>query len=391
MLTHIYRTSFVCLLLVLLATLTATPALAFYARSGDTVTINSGEVVNDDLYIAGNSIIINGTVNGDVWAAGSDVTINGKINGSLMAAAGTVTVNGEVTHAVRVAGGTVEIRGNVGGDVIAAGGNLGITSTASVGNDLVLGTGQASIAGPVDGDILGGAGEFTLSNVVGGNVTLDVDSLTLLPAASIQGNLVYTSENEADIQSGARIGGSTTRNLPPVTEEAETGMGIVGKIVAFVMTLVLGIIIVLLAPRRMKAITRAIRTRPWPSLGWGAVLLIITPIAAFIVSITIIGLPIGLIGMVLYTLAIYLTQLFIGLLLGQLIIGAFKGVESRAALVGALALGFAILTMLKLIPYAGFFIGLAAVLFGLGALLVSEKQMRAETQPMSGGETQPVT
>lgn len=378
MLNHIYKGLAICLLTLLLTAFVATPVLAFDGRSGDTVTIASGEVVDDDLYIAGNTIIIDGTVNGDVWAVGSEVTVNGKVNGSLTAVAGTVTVNGEVTQAVRIAGGTLDIKGNVGRDVLAAGANLSITSAAKVGNDLVLGTGQADIAGPVDGDVIGGGGELTLSNAVGGNVKIGVDSLTLLPTTSIQGNLVYTSENEADIQSGARIGGTTTHKLPPVTEKPEAGMGIWGKVITFLMTLVLGIIIVLLAPRRMKAITQSIRTRPWPSLGWGAVLLIVTPIAALIVSITVIGLPLGLITLALYAVAIYITQLFIGLLIGQLIIGSFKGVETRAALIGALALGLAILTLLKLIPYAGFFIGLAAVLFGFGAILVSERQLRAE-------------
>ena len=149
------------------------------------------------------------------------------------------------------------------------------------------------------------------------------------------------------------------------------------------MTLVLGIIIVLLAPRRVRAITESIRTRPWPSPGWGAIILVATPIAALIVCVTIIGLPLGLIALALYTIAIYLTQLFVGLLIGQLIIGAFRGVETRAALVGAIALGFAILSLLKLIPFVGFFIGLAAILFGLGAILVSERKLRAEAKNIS--------
>lgn len=381
MLRYIYRGLAICLLAILLTALAATPALAFDGRTGDKVTIPSGEVVDDDLYLAGDTITIDGTVNGDVLAVGSEITVNGQINGSLIAAGGTIVVNGEVTRAVRIAGGTLEVTGNVGSDVAAAGGMLSLTSAANVGNDLVLGAGQANVAAPVGGDIIGGGGEITLSNAVSGNVKLGVDNLTLLSTSSIEGNLVYTSESEADIQPGAQITGTTTHKLPPPTEEPEEGIGIVGKIIGFLMTLALGIVIVVLAPRRMKAITEAIRTRPWPSLGWGAVLLIVTPIAALIVCITVIGLPIGLIALALYGVMIYLAQIFIGLLIGKLIIGSFKGVETvetRGILIGALALGLAILTLLKLIPYAGFFIGLAAVLFGFGAILVSERQLRAE-------------
>ena len=380
---HILKGLIVSLLAILLMTFTAVPVLAFDARGGDTVTVASGEVIDGDLYVSGSNIIIDGTVNGDIFGVGQTITISGTVNGGVSIAGQTITVNGEIARGARLAGQTVNVNGNIKGDLVAAGAAVNVAGTGKIGGDLILGTGQALIAGAVDGDVIGGVGDLTLSNVVGGDVKLEVDSLTLLSTASIQGNLVYTDESEAKIQPGAQVGGVTTHKLPPVKEKPAAGMGVWGKVIGFLMTLVLGIIIVLLAPRRMKAVTESIRTRPWPSLGWGAVILFATPIAALIVCVTVIGLPLGLIALALYTIAIYLTQLFVGLLIGQLIIGAFRGVETKAALVGALALGLAILSLLKLIPYVGFFFGLAAILFGLGAILVSERKLRAEAQNIS--------
>ena len=145
------------------------------------------------------------------------------------------------------------------------------------------------------------------------------------------------------------------------------------------MALALGIILIVLAPRRMLAVTNAIRNQPWPSLGWGAVLLFATPIAALIVCMTVVGVPIGLIGLALYGIAVYIAHIITGLLIGRMIIGAIRrmeGAENRGILIGSLALGLFILTLLTMIPYAGFFIGLAAVLFGFGAILVAERQLR---------------
>jgi len=82
----------------------------------------------------------------------------------------------------------------------------------------------------------------------------------------------------------------------------------------------------------------------------------------------------------LYAIAIYISQVFVGMFLGRWIIGRFRGIESRAIMVGALALGLFILTLLGLIPYLGFWIGLAVALFGLGAVLVSETTLRNETR-----------
>jgi len=363
---HILKGLIVSLLAILLMAFTAVSALAFDARSvafdarsGNIVTVASGEVIDGDLYVAGKTITIDGTINGDLIAAGRTITVNGPVNGNIMAAGETVNINGEVTHAVRLIGETLNISGTIGRDLLVGGAKFSMASTAEIGGDLLLGAGTARIDGLINGDIKSG-----------------VDSLTIASTASIQGKLTYISENEANIQSGAQIKGTITHKLPDVKEKIATGTGIGlwGTVIGFLMILVIGIIIVLLAPRRVESVTESIRTRPWASLGWGVVILVATPIAALI-------LPLGLIALALYTITIYLTQLFVGLLIGQLIIGAYKGVvETRGALVGALALGLAILSLLRLIPYLGFVIGLATVLFGLGAILVSEKKLRAEAQ-----------
>lgn len=360
---------------ILLIMFTAVPALAFDVRSGDTVTIASGEVIDDDLYVAGKTIIIDGTINGDLCAAAQTITVDGAVNGSFMAAGETVNVNGEVAHAVRAVGETLNIVGNVAGDVLFGGASLNVSSAAEIGGDLLFGTGTARVNGPVEGDISGAVGEATLTSGVGGDVKLKVDTLTIGSTANIKGNLVYTSEEEANIQSGADIGGMTSHKLPEVkerpSETASPFSGVWGKVTGFLMALVAGVIIVLLFPRRLASIAESIRTGPWLSLGWGAVILFATPIAAIIVCVTVIGIPAGLIALALYGMGIYLSQIPVGLFIGRWIIGRFREVESKAILVGALAAGLVILSLLRLIPYVGFFIGLAVVLFGLGAVLVS--------------------
>lgn len=386
MIKHIFRGLAAILIVTLLTIFTVVPVLAFDARSGATVTVASGETVDDDLYVGANTVIIDGTINGDLWAAGSTITVNGVVNGSVMAAGRTVNINGDVGHAVRAGGETIIINGDVSGDVMVAGGDVNIASTARVGGDLLFGAGIARIDGLVMGDIKGGGSEVTISNGVKGNVDLKVESLTILPTANIQGDLTYTCEEEADIQSGAQIGGMTTHNLPEVKEKRAKPFpfvlfsGIGGKVTGFIMALIAGLVIILLAPRRLTSIAESIRSRPGASAGWGALILFVTPIAAIIVCITIIGILVGLIALALWGIAIYLAQIPVGLFIGRWIIGHFRGVEGKAIMVGALALGLVILRLLRLIPYLGFFIGLAAILFGLGAVVVSERKRRARAR-----------
>ena len=380
---HICRGLAAVLIVTLLMILTAVSALAFDARSGATVTVASGEVVDDDLYVAAETIIVDGTVNGDLWAAGNTITVNGIVNGSVMAAGRIVNINGDVTHAVRAVAETININGDVGGDVMAGCGKLNIDSTARIGGDLLFGADIASIDGLVEGNIKGSGREVTISNGVNGNVELEVESLTILSTANIGGHLSYTSEEEADIQSGAQITGATTHTIPEVKEDEAKGFPFVlftsalSKLISFLMAFVTGVVIIFLAPKKLTSITDAIGTRPGPSAGWGAMILFLTPIAALIVCLTIVGIPVGLIALALYGIALYLAQIPVGLFIGRWIIGRFRVVESKAIMVGALAVGLVILKLLSLIPYFGFFVGLVVALFGLGAVVAAERKRRA--------------
>jgi cytoskeletal protein CcmA (bactofilin family) len=376
----------VTLLVPLLMILTAVPVLAFDARSGVAVTVASGEVVDDDLYVAAETIIIDGTVNGDLWAAGNTITVNGIVNGSVMAAGWIVNINGDITHAVRAVGGTININGDVGGDVITGCTEVNIASTAGIGGDLLFGTGIARLDGPIEGNIKGSGSEVTISNGVNGNVELEVETLTILSTANIGGDLNYTSEEEADIQSGAQIAGATTHKLPEVKKERAKAFpfvlffGALGKVMSFLMALVTGLIIILLAPRRLTSIAEAIGSRPGPSAGWGALIVFVAPLAAVLVCFTIIGIPVGLITLALYGIALYLAQIPVGLFIGRWIIGRFRVVEGKAIMVGALAVGLAILKLLSLIPYFGVVVGVAVVIFGLGAVVAAERKRRAEAR-----------
>jgi cytoskeletal protein CcmA (bactofilin family) len=381
---HIYRGLATILVVTLLMILSAVSVLAFDARSGMAVTVASGEVVDDDLYVAAETIIIDGTIDGDLWAAGNTITVNGIVNGSVMAAGRIVNINGDVTHAVRAVAETININGDVDGDVMAGCGKLNIASTARIGGDLLFGADIASIDGPVEGNIKGSGREVTISNWVNGDVELEVESLTILSTANIGGDLSYTSEEEADIQSGAQITGATTHTIPEVKEDEAKGFPFVlftsalSKLISFLMAFVTGIVIIFLAPKKLTSITDAIGTRPGPSAGWGAMILFLTPIAALIVCLTIVGIPLGLIALVLYGVALYLAQIPVGLFIGRWIIGRFRVVESKAIMVGALAVGLAILKLLSLIPYFGFVVGFVVVLFGLGAVVAAERKRRAE-------------
>ena len=372
---HIHKGIAITLIVMLLTVFTAVPAMAFDVRSGDTVTVPSGEAVDGPLFVAAaQTITIDGTVNGGLWAASRTINVNGTVNGSVIAI-----------------GQTINISGVVGGNVIVGCLNLNITNTATIKGSILFAAGIAQINGAVQGgsNILP---ILPLSNEVKENVALQLGISTILPMAGIPGDLSYTDGQESNVQSGAQFLGKTADASPP----AEHGsaifgsflpfLGALGWLIYFLIALVTGLTIILIAPRRLTSIADSIRTCPGRCAGWGAIVLIVTPIAAIIVGLTIVGIAVGVITMALYAIALYLAQIPVSLLIGKLIIGRSRPLEGKGIMIGALAVGLAIITLLELIPYFGIFIGLAVIIFGLGAAVISEKQRRAAAHVVASSE-----
>jgi hypothetical protein len=390
MLKTVVRGSIVCILVLLMVTLFAVPALAFDARGGDTINIAEGEVVDGDLYLGGGDIIINGTVNGDIFGAGQSLTLNGKVNGGITFAGQTITINGNVSNGVRAAGYSIQVSGSIGRDLLVAGSEVTITGQAVISGDLILTAGNAGIDGRISRDITGSATNVIITNEIGRNIDLKVEKLTITSDAKIQGDLTYSGQKEANIQPGASISGKTTHSLPkpePNLFPIFVGLAVIWWVLAFLMILVIGIIAILIVSPRLNSMALSVQVKPWQSLGWGAVILIVTPIAAIIVMCTVIGLPLGLIALALYGIALYLAQLPVALLIGRLIIKQNRELGSKGMMIGAMALGLFLLSLVRLIPFIGWIAGLLTIVFGLGTIITSSRK-KADTisdSPSAGG------
>jgi cytoskeletal protein CcmA (bactofilin family) len=373
---------FSVLALVALATMmTAVPVLALDARANDSVTVASGEKVNEDLYLAGRAVTCNGDINGDVFAAGQTVTVGGAIADGLTAAAQTILVTGNVKHGARLAGSTIDVSSSIGRDVLAGGATVTIESTAKVGDDLYIGASRALVDGQVGGGLFAGCEELVIGGTIEGDVKAEVGHLVIQPGAHIEGNLSYTSETEADIPGGTVMGTvQFTQKVRNEVERRPKGLealgpfllfaGLTWKILGYLMALVTGIVLILACPRAMAAASDAIRTKTGPVAGWGAIGLFMTPLAAVVVCLTIAGLPLGLITLALWLILVYLAKLPVALVIGNLILGRSRPLQGRGFMIGSLALGLLLLTLVRLIPFIGFFVWLAIALFGIGAFLV---------------------
>ncbi|MCK9356263.1 MAG: polymer-forming cytoskeletal protein [Dehalococcoidia bacterium] len=384
--TRILRMLVVGMLLASCGVLNAAPVLAFDARTGDTVSVAPGEEVDGDLYLAGRSVSCGTNVDGDVFAGGQTVSIAGQIDGGLTAAGQTVLITADVSRGIRVAGSSVDLAGVAARDLIAAGNTVTISNDSTIEGDLAVGGNTVSVQGDVAGNVWGSCQQFILDGSVGGNVKLQVGTLTISPGATIAGNLDYTSATQANIPAGTVKGTVTFTERAEKDKPGDAGegwealgplaifAGFTWKLLAYLMALLTGIVLILILPARMTAYSDAIRTETGPVAGWGALALFVTPLAAIVACITIVGLPLGLITLTLWAILLYLSQLPVALVIGHVILGRNKPLEGRGFMIGSLALGLLIIMLLCLIPFVGWLIGLATALFGFGAVVVAERR-----------------
>ena len=337
-------------------------------RSGDKLVIMKDEVVNDDLYLAGNSITVDGVINGDLIAAGSEIKVTGTINGGIIVAGGSIIVTGNVTNDIKAAGGEVRIDGDVGDNVLVFTGNLVLEKNARIARDLTLGAGTATIDGIVNGNINGGASNMEMRGVTKGNVTVNIDNnIKLSPGAIIGGNLEYTAPRPGEI-SGI-VSGTTTYKETPVRKENFMSR-LPGEIIGYFWLLLIGIISLILAPELTQKISDNISVKPLKNLLWGLLFLIITPIVAVLLLITIIGIPLSLILLAVYIILLYISRIYIGLWVGQYVLGKLKQ-ETRSRVL-AMALGLIIVVIGINLPIIGGLIHFVIILLGLGAIVLTE-------------------
>jgi hypothetical protein len=126
-------------------------------------------------------------------------------------------------------------------------------------------------------------------------------------------------------------------------------------------------------PREVQRVGGALRAHPSVALFAGFVALICVPFAAIILMITIIGLPLALVVMLLYALLLMVGYAAAGVLLGDAALRRLRAQDAARVWyrIGAAMLAMLLLALIAKVPVLGGFVVLAAMLVGMGAIVMS--------------------
>lgn len=358
------RTRVLLRMLALAGSLVALPAWA-------ATQTEVGPPPRNGYYAAGETVDVPTGVSGDVVVVGRTVTLSNVAEGDVLAAGWRVTLSGHARDDVRIAGQRIEIAAPIEGDLTAAGAEVRITPATRVAGRAWLTGGVVDVRGTFERELRVAGGTVRLGGEFREPVHVVAERIEVLPDARILAAFTYESPKQATVADTATITGpSTFRAITPREARDARTFRVVSSVFFAVNLVLAGLLFLWLMPAASAALLTTMRSAPARSGLVGIGLLVAVPIAAMVLIVTLVGLPIGVAVGALYAAALLVGLILTALRIGEWEAGVFRWRDIGSARQRRLALIAGVLTLAALrgVPVIGTVVVIISVAFGLGAL-----------------------
>lgn len=326
-----------------------------------TQNVDSGKTINGSVYSAGKQVKIAGTVDGDVYCAGQEVTISGTVKGDVICAAQTITISGKVEGSVRAAGQVVRLQNSIERSASVAASEIIVEKKASIGRDATFAGATLSLDGTVKRDAVIASGDTTLTGTVGRNMRFTGTTLRMQDKALVAGALEYTSNNTADIANTAAVKGEVTHHTPERRDQKVFNVG--EFIIALIIMTASAVVLVLIFPQLIHRVSMIAANSLGKTLLVGLLASFAAPIALITLSLTVVGIPLAIGGLLIWILLVMLSMPIAAYYLGSMVLSKAKNA------VAIMAVGIVLLVTLMYLPLVGWFAAFMAYFIGTGALV----------------------
>jgi hypothetical protein len=298
---------------------------------------------------------------------------------------------------------------------------VGLLALAPVALAADPGAGQGRVMVSVHGDVTLPAGESADTIVVVDGVATiagDVKTLVIVEGSATldgaQAETVWAVRSDVELGPGTVVTGEVMTLDSPVhqTGNASVAGGIsdmssrlfaMGAFLAPAIllfwlgaglaTIVAGLLLAALASRQVRSAELVISREPVTAFLVGLFGLIVIPIAAVLLMITIVGAPLGLgVMFMLWPLLAYVGYLVAGIFVGEWLLNRSRGAPVRERPYLAAVIGLVLLQLIGIVPVVGVLSAIASV-FGFGAVLVLAWRTltsgRTGTQPFAAPAPMP--
>lgn len=295
-----------------------------FVKTGEQVQVS--EQIAGNAYVTGGKIQVDSEVKGDLIGAGGSIRVQGKVYKDIVLAGGEIYMDAEAGEDLRIAGGKIQINQNVAGDLTITGGEITIAEGVTINGDVFIAGGKLWLDGNISGDLHLAGGEVFLKGRVAGNLKAHTGKLHLGgtvagaskiiaqeffvdSGARLEGDVVYWSkQGKQDLGDALANGASATydASLRPKYNEINWEKGAKSGLMAFfAFRIVSGIVLILaligLFSRFFAERAGLARKFAARSFVRGLGVLIGLPLVSGIAMISIVGIPLGIVGFSAFT------------------------------------------------------------------------------------------
>lgn len=307
------------------------------------------------------------TVSHSFFLAGNDVISRDYVKGIHFLAGNLIEYTGSVEYGA-FAGYSIKTNGTIEKDLFAAGNSIELGEDTLVGRDLYAAARTVLVKSNLAGNAFIGAERLVLENVtIDGDLNVSAADIVIKGKSSVAGTFKYNDSARIAGLDELTAGNIVTYTAP--TNEVSFGRTLASQFVILLGRLLVTIVIVAVASKFSKRLLDEFSLKnSWKDLALGLGLLLGVPLACLFIMITLIGLPLGIVGLVLYGLFAYLSTSVTGGVIGELVAAKlFKKADMHIFL--KYTIGIVLIELMGLIPYIGSLITGIAVCFGFGYLI----------------------
>ena len=336
------------------------------------ITVVEDEVIEDTLVAAGETIVVNGDINGDLLAFSRRVVVNGDVSGNLFTFAESITVRGSVGGMVIGASRSMEVEAaEIGGDLWTATNNVSVGSGTSIRGNILSFAEAVEFSGMTERDLVAFAEHLEVNGIIGEDIEAFSYSLDLLGDARVGGKVRFRGDMENFQQSVDAIidSGIEFLDMPDEFEHESRFMSdgyYIFQLIRLIAAFLAGLLLFWLLP-----VARDIDLKggldSLKAAGVGLIALISMPIIMLLLAVTLVGLPVAIVGLFLWLCLIYFAKIALAWFLGKVILGSRGGEEK---LVLTLLVGLLAVIVAVSLPSIGVVINFLLTITGAGMLVL---------------------
>ncbi|MBW2245391.1 MAG: polymer-forming cytoskeletal protein, partial [Deltaproteobacteria bacterium] len=342
-------------------------------RLDQSVHIGPDEVLERGLFNTGESLIIEGKVVGDVVAFCERVTIRGIVEGDVWVIAREFELTGEVKGNLHAFGERSRISGRVDGSLYNGSDQVNLEPEARVERDAFVLSGRFIHDGVIGRDLTALVSRGELQGAVGRHAEIWSEQLEARAGTTVGGDLTAHVDDEEDavIDPAVEVAGasqilSDELALHRIRSNYQQPAFYLWRLVWMAAAFGVGLLLLRLVPSLFDA---DVASAPefFRALGLGFAFAVLVPIGLVVLLLSVIGVPLALIGASLYAMVWYLAVILVAVLVGR----SLTSMESDSLRDQGLALllGLVLVTIAFHLPWIGGLVRFVGMLLGAGLLL----------------------